>query len=164
MGRGRKTLKVQLEGVGPVIPGRPPPAPDGLEPDVADVWRALAARMPVDWFTPETFPVLTELCRHVVYAREIAAQIAAVRAKFVAEGKDILTDPRCCQVLGTLKQQHATQSDRIARLSTKLRLTLTSRYDERAADRQVRNHAVSIVPKTSPANAPATTWEDWGPH
>jgi hypothetical protein len=67
-------------------------------------------------FTGENFPMLRELCRHVDYSNMLAGKIDAALAADNSEA------------LASLLRLHSLQSERIAILSTKLRLTKASRY------------------------------------
>ena len=123
--------------------GQSPPPPEELEPDQQLEWKAITARLPVDWFTGENLPMLKELCRHITYARELARQIVKVRAEIqafmegsaadtagsigVAEHRKIeqncaMSCAGCCAATDTRPSASATSS-------TKLRLTKQSRYD-----------------------------------
>ncbi len=72
--RGRKSA-AEL-GVIQGIPERPKP-PDELTSAQAEEWRAVVARMPVNWFPREIWPLLTQYCRHICNARHIARLIEA---------------------------------------------------------------------------------------
>ena len=74
---GRKS---SYDLLAPMIPGQSPPPPEELEPDQQLEWEAITARLPADWFTGENIPMLKELCRHITYARELAKEIAEVKA------------------------------------------------------------------------------------
>jgi hypothetical protein len=110
--------------------------------------------------------MLRELCRHISYARELARQVAKLRAEIqavmegsagdtagsvgVAESRKIqagLRDELC-----RLLRSHGYQTERIGNLSTKLRLTKQSRYDASSAYRAAKD-AGSVVKKP---------WLDWG--
>ena len=78
---GRKSTYDLLE---PIIADKPPPPPGELEPEQQLEWEAITARLPVDWFTGENIPMLRELCRHISYARELARQVAKLRAEIQA--------------------------------------------------------------------------------
>ena len=54
-----------------------PDAPLDLTPDETDEWCAIVDTMPADWFARETWPLLTQYCRHTVCARRIAQLIDA---------------------------------------------------------------------------------------
>ena len=83
--RGRKSA-VSLETVVSVtgMPARPA-APDCLTTDQAAVWKNVVKSMPADWFKAETFPLLSQFCRHVTSAREVDELIAERRAEAARE-------------------------------------------------------------------------------
>ena len=67
--RGRKSaedmaLTVAEPSAIHVIPR--PDAPLDLTPEEAEVWNQTVDAMPADWFRPETFPLLSQWCRHTV--------------------------------------------------------------------------------------------------
>jgi hypothetical protein len=157
---GRKSTYDLLE---PIIPGKPPPPPEELEPDQQLEWKTITEGLPGDWFSAANDPLLKELCRHITYARELARQIVKVRAEIqafmeesaaetagsmgIAERRKIqagLRDELC-----RLLRSHGYQTERIGNLSTKLRLTKQSRYDASSAYRAAR----STMKKP---------WLDWG--
>ncbi|WP_373503643.1 hypothetical protein [Aestuariivirga sp.] len=55
-----------------------PDAPYDLTDLQAAEWRAIVARMPADWFTRETWPLLTQYCRHIISAQRIAMLLHAM--------------------------------------------------------------------------------------
>ena len=67
---GRKSTYDLLE---PIIPGKPPPPPEELEPDQQLEWKTITEGLPGDWFSAANDPLLKELCRHITYARELAS-------------------------------------------------------------------------------------------
>jgi hypothetical protein len=151
---GRKST---YDLLAPMIPGKRPSPPDDLTPEQQVEWEAIVARLPVDWFTGENIPMLKELCRHITYARELAVEIAAVKVMLSevtawtaaeAEKSNVMAAGRK-ELCGLLR----AKSERIGNLSTKLRLTKLSRYeDARTAARAARD-AGGTRPKP---------WEDWG--
>jgi hypothetical protein len=80
--RGRKSAAslTVVTSVDPVetIP-RPDPLPE-LTPEQADVWRSVVESMPGDWFAPETLPLLSQYCRHVVASRRVAQLVERAEA------------------------------------------------------------------------------------
>lgn len=85
--------------------------------------------MPVDWFTPETWPLLVAYCRHTVTARMVAALLEA-------------TDPvEDLARYDRLSRIGVRQSNILVTLATKMRLTHTARY---RVDKRV---PVSATPK-----------------
>jgi hypothetical protein len=67
-----------------VLGNERPTPPDELAEDEAAEWRAIASRMPHDWFTRENHPLLCEYCRHIVRARDLARDITKFK-QFPAE-------------------------------------------------------------------------------
>jgi hypothetical protein len=62
-----------------VLGNERPAPPDELTEEEAEEWRAIASRMPHDWWTRENFPLLCEYCRHIVRARDLAKDITAFK-------------------------------------------------------------------------------------
>lgn len=52
-----------------------PEAPLELTPEQADVWRQIVDSLPADWFPRETWPLLSQYCRHTIEARRIGQLI-----------------------------------------------------------------------------------------
>jgi hypothetical protein len=62
--RGRKSAES-------VLLQRPDP-PAELSIEQAEVWRAYVDQMPADWFRPEMWPMVCQLCRHQSNSRLLA--------------------------------------------------------------------------------------------
>jgi hypothetical protein len=139
MGRGRRS-EAALLAQGPIIPGQRPPPDPHLDEEQAKEWRKITGRLPSTWFRGENLCMLVELCRHITYSRFIAAEIARMRQ-----------NPEAKEELRSLLRAHGYQSERIGNLSTKLRLTLQSRYDPETA----------AIEANKTADGPAP-WLDWG--
>jgi hypothetical protein len=146
---GRKSA----EDLGPIIPGaeRRPPPPDDLEPAEQGHWVAITAALPPDWFNGGSAPLLKQLVRHIHLADELAQDVTRLRGELaVAKPKarsNALRELLCAQ------RAAGFESDRIASLSTKLKLTLKSRYARSDA-------AYAGVKGTATFPDP---WTDWGP-
>ena len=121
--RGRKS-SARL-GVTPGLAKRPEP-PDELTPAQAEEWRAVVTRMPVHWFPREIWPLLSAYCRHVTNARHIAGMIEDAH-------KDDLTDRKALMRLNRLLGMQERQSNVMAGLATRMRLTNQSRYTATSA-------------------------------
>ncbi len=121
--RGRKSA-AEL-GVIPSIPQRPEP-PDELTPQQAEEWREIVGRMPVDWFRREIWPLLCSYCRHICNARRIAALIEGARVVDVADRKAVMH-------FNPLLGMQERQSNAMAGLATRMRLTNQSRYTASSA-------------------------------
>ncbi len=137
---GRKSA----EDLGPIIPGaeRRPPPPDDLDPAEQAHWVAITRALPADWFATGSAPLLKQLCRHIHSADLLAADISRLRAEPEVDTK----------VLYCTLRMHASESDHIVSLSTKLKLTQKSRYG--------RNDAAYAGAKGA-ASSP-DPWTDWG--
>ncbi len=116
--RGRKSAAEF--GVIHGIPERPEP-PDELTPEQVEEWRAVVARMPVDWFRREIHPLLAAYCRHTCNARHIAALIEGARVVDVTDRKAVM---RYNRFLGMQERQTSA----LMGLATRMRLTNQSRY------------------------------------
>lgn len=98
------------------IPTRLEP-PDILPPQEQEVWRAVVATKPIDWFQADSAPVLAEYCRAVVMCHKLAALID------VADPDD----------LKDLLKMRDVESRRLSTLAVKMRLTQQSRYTPMAS-------------------------------
>jgi hypothetical protein len=117
--RGRKSA-ASLAVVASLPEHRPAP-PDDLTEEQAEEWRAIASRMPADWFTRETHPMLAQYCRHVSKARVLGKQIDAFDPAWLTEADGLAMYDR-------LTHMADRESKAIAMLGTKMRLTHQSRY------------------------------------
>jgi hypothetical protein len=142
---------------GPIIPGneRRPSPPVQLDAHERAIWTKITARLPAEWFTAESQPMLKELCRHIRSADDLSADLALARTAIDAIRKtpepsaESLT--AATQEYRAVLRAHGYQSERIGNLATKLRLTPQARYAPSTAKREAR--------KVSPYPEP---WLDWG--
>lgn len=121
--RGRKSI-ASLATVTPTSP-RPEP-PEHLSEAESAEWRDIAARMPPDWFTRESWPLLEAYCHHVVTRRLLARELAGF-------DRERLAEPEGLKRYDKLTAIAARESNILATLATKLRLSQQSRYGPRAA-------------------------------
>ena len=169
MQRGRKSLAARsisnvLALSSPTCLLDRPKAPPELTKEQKAEWDRIVGRMPSDWFGPEMWPMLANLCRHIVYAREFAGELDDLTATF----KDMCLrlhkehpelapkEIRCLARIqldqrGELVKMHSDQTRMIAMLSTKLRLTPQSRFQAVTAGRKMHDR------NQEPAKMP---WED----
>ena len=102
------------------IPQRIEPAA-GLTASQAELWREVVQSKPVEWFGPDSAPLLCEYVRAVDMCNLLSIQVEAA----LADGdRGVLKD--------VLKLRDM-ESKRVAALATKLRLTQQSRYTPQAA-------------------------------
>ena len=145
--RGRKSA-AEL-GVIQGIPERPKP-PDELTSAQAEEWRAVVARMPVDWFGREIFPLLCAYVRHVTNSRHIARLIEDAH-------KSDLSDRKALMRFNRLLGMQERQSNVLAGLATRMRMTNQSRYTATSAAAQAKG---GTGPKLWEVPEGPEPWED----
>jgi hypothetical protein len=158
------TKEAALKGSEAVrIPGQRMAAPGDLEPGAAVFWEAIVIRLPEDFFTSETVPILKAYCRHSDYCDYFARQIAEVRTAIealedaISQGRTgIRKIGKLRQTLHELHKLHAHESSHAISCATRLRLTNQSRFVPESA----RAKATQAAASTS---APPP-WHDWGVH
>ena len=116
------------------IPERPKP-PDELTSPQAEEWRAVVARMPVNWFPREIWPLLCAYCRHICNARHIAKLIEAAHDLDIGDRTALM---RFNRLLGMQERQ----SNALAGLATPVCGLPTSRAT-RPALRPLRPRAAA---------------------
>lgn len=95
--------------------------PDDLTPEQAARWRAVVDSKPVEWFGPDSLPLLKEYVRAEAMCDLLAVQIEAAMSG---------GDPGEIKAMLDMRDK---ESKRLASLATKLRLTQQSRYTPQAA-------------------------------
>ena len=98
--------------------------PEDLTEDQAKRWRSIVDANPVDWFGPNTAPLLKEYVRAEAMCDLLAFQIEAAMAGDPVETALLLK--------GYLDMRDK-ESKRLTSIGTKLRLTQQSRYTPQAA-------------------------------
>lgn len=98
-----------------------PAPPKELTKEEAAEWLAVVERLPADWFPRETWPLLTQYCRHVVASTHVAKLITAERRKPVKQ-RDIAD-------LDRLLKMQEREGRAISSLATRMRLTQQSNVD-----------------------------------
>jgi hypothetical protein len=137
--RGRKS-GASLETVLSVS-GQParPAAPERLTTDQAEVWQSVVGAMPADWFKAETFPLLSQYCRHTVAARVVDGLIAEHEAGEL----DIAR-------YNKLLIMRSRESAAMTALARTMRLTQQSRIDPKTAGRRMANMPRANLPWMPP--------------
>src|SRR4029078_260534 len=110
--RGRKSMAELMVPTtsAEIIPR--PEAPDDLTDEQSEEWHAIVNTMPADHFMRGNFPLLSQLCRHIVASRRIAQLIEQAANEKVLDLKELCT----------LLQLQAAESATIIRLSRSMRL------------------------------------------
>ena len=98
--------------------------PADLTAEQADVWRAIVNANPADLFNTGSAALLSQLCRHTIAARRVAASLWKAET---AEGD--FNEDRWFKLLA----RQEAESKILASLATRLRLTPQSRYTPRSA-------------------------------
>jgi hypothetical protein len=132
-----------------------PPAPELLTPKQAVQWVAIVNQMPGGFFTPEMYPVLIELCRHIVISDEIAEALRGFDWTW-------LDTPKQSETFERLAQLHLQQSRAIMRLSQTLRLTPSTRYEPATVESALRrkNAQPTAKPWLEQEAKPRKPWEE----
>lgn len=95
--------------------------PGDLTSEQASVWREVVDAKPVDWFSEDSAPLLSEYCRAAVMCKTLAVMVeAAIAGGEVKELSDVL-------------RLRDMEAKRLTSIATKLRLTQQSRYTPQAA-------------------------------
>ena len=90
--------------------------PGDLTIEQSEEWCAIVQAMPADHFMRGNYPLLAQLCRHIVSARRVAQLIEQTAEQTVLDLRE----------LGALLQLQAAESASITRLSRSMRLTQQS--------------------------------------
>lgn len=98
-----------------------PDAPYDLTDAQADVWRAVVNGLPADWFPTETWPLLSQYCRHVVSAEHVAKLIHDLEAK--KDGFDV-------NEYDQLLKMQEREGRALSSLATRMRITQQATYDK----------------------------------
>jgi hypothetical protein len=108
-------------------------------------WRKFTNRMPADWFPPETWPMLAQLCRHICQSRWVGQCLQEVRAGLL----DIMDDDGLDRLM-KLQSLHDREGRAMTALMVRLRLTSQQRIpDADVADRareRVKQEHVDTLP------------------
>ena len=123
-----------------IVPGEKPPPPASLTAAQGGIWRRIAADRPEKWFSAENLLLLAEFVRHAEYADHLAELIKIERAAGTEDKTNLIR----------LLKSHGYQTERLANLGTKMRLTEQSRSPAARAYAQRERTAGGVRP-----------WNDW---
>ena len=114
--RGRKSA-ADLSLVA-TLPGQRPEPPEKLSDSEAELWCAVVATKPSDWFTPDTAPLLVGYCRVSAYADQLTADMA----KFaLAPDDDLPSLALKAKLRRGISRERDAQHEKLARLLAGLR-------------------------------------------
>jgi hypothetical protein len=91
----------------------PPEPPEELSKEEAEEWRKVVSKMPPDYFQPEIYPILIELCRHICLSRFYYSKLQAVN-------KTMRTDKKSISATLALARIHMVESKTVAMLLGRL--------------------------------------------
>ena len=115
-----------------MVPGTTCEPLDELSAEERTEWAKFTRRMPPDWFPPETWPMLAQLCRHICQARWVGQCLQEVRAGLLDP-----TDEDALNSLMKLQSLHDREGRAMTALLVRLRLTSQQRIpDADVADRK----------------------------
>jgi hypothetical protein len=145
--RTEKTQPADADGtqVQPMIPGTQPEPLEELSAEERAEWRAFTRRMPIDWFPPETWPMLAQLCRHICQSRWVGQCLQEVRAGSLQDVND-----EALERIERLQRLHDREGRAMTALMVRLRLTSQQRIQDadvadRARDR-IKDEHVEVPP------------------
>src|SRR3954447_6155224 len=123
-GEFRTSAAETAQAVLAIVPGngRPPP-PDDLTKEEAALWTMYVNSMGPNYFTPETRPVLAELCKAVVNSARVHEEIKRVRDSEFTDRDE----------LAEVLKLAAAATKAVVSLSDQLRLTKKSRFTDHQA-------------------------------
>lgn len=132
-----------------MVPGTQPEPPEELSAEERAEWVKFTGRMPIDWFPPETWPMLAQLCRHICQARWVGQCLQEVRAGLLDP-----TDDDALTNLMKLQSLHDREGRAMTAMMVRLRLTSQQRIpDADVADRareRIKDEHVEVPPWMSP--------------
>ena len=108
--------------------------PTDLPADAKAIWNATVSALPSTYFNGEHVEMLRMYCMHSLYARALEAEIAVA---LIAEDR---------KLMAALMRAHALQSQRVASLGTKLRITPQSNKPAQQAQNQRANYTTGPKP------------------
>jgi hypothetical protein len=114
--RGRPSLESLMVPHNPTEIVQRPDAPYDLTGEESEEWRAIVQTMPADHFMRGNYPLLAQLCRHIVSARRVAQLVDQTAKQTDLDRKEF----------GALLQLQATETTVITRLLRAMRLTQQS--------------------------------------
>jgi len=122
-GKGEDVI---LAAAASLVRQKPPPPPKDLSQEEAAQWYNITMNMPADWFPPETWHILVELCRHICQSKYFYDQLQKLMAKKGALGKDDT------KVMKDLTIMHLMETKMITHLSVRLKIAQPAIYDPAA--------------------------------
>jgi hypothetical protein len=136
-----------LAAAASLVRQKPPPPPQELSSEEKKQWYNITMNMPADWFPPETWHVLVELCRHICQSTYFYTQLQKIQARRGALNRDDT------KVMKDLTVLHLMETKMITHLSVRLKIAQPAIYDA-ASKRAARMSRFGVDRK--PWELPAT--------
>ena len=124
--RGRKSSGDLMLAPSPVEVTERQRAPHDLSDEECEVWSAVVASEPANWFTISTRPLLAQFCRHTIQARRVAELLE----RALSDKNLSISD------YNKLLTMQDRESRAIATLGTKMRINQQSTLNHRGHMRQ----------------------------
>lgn len=131
--RGRKSFTESMAVA--LLPAQRPEPPDSLTAEQQEQWREIVNRMPPDWFTPETWPMMIQLCRHISNSRRVGHQLEQIPDSSLEDEEGLARFIK-------LTSLHDREGKAISSLMTRLQLTPRSRGHQHTAQTAIKNTPV----------------------
>lgn len=140
-----ENLQLEAAEVPPTVPGMQPEPLAELSQEERVEWVKFTGRMPADWFPPECWPMLAQLCRHICQGRFIGQCLQEARAGILDP-----TDDDALERMERLQRLHDREGRAMTAMMVRLRLTSQQRIpDADVADRareRVKDEHVEVQP------------------
>lgn len=120
--RGKKSAEAESSTAVSVIAR--PEAPLDLTPEETDEWLAITEAMPADWFPRETWPLLSQYCRHTVSSRRVSQLIDTEMAQ----------DEMDLMKLDKLLAMQARETGALKAMAASMRLAQQSTWNAKSGD------------------------------
>ena len=120
--RGKQSAaSMTVVRTGDVVAIPRPKPPVDLTDEQAIEWRAVADRMPADWFPRETHPLLIQYCRHIVSSRHVAGMID----NFLQDENE----PKSIESYNKLLIMQEREGRALSSLATRMRVSQHAQYN-----------------------------------
>jgi len=114
-----------MELMEPLMPGQKAAPLEELSQEERIEWCRFTSILPDDWFPPETWPMLAQLCRHICQSRWVGQSLQEVRAGLLDP-----TDDDALERIERLQRMHDREGKATVALMVKLRITSQQRIED----------------------------------
>ena len=107
--------------------------------EAADLWRAIVATKPADWWKDDTTPLLEAYCRAILEYRQVSVMVDGMPPRKLKSDEGFKRWKELLSIQDDL-------ANRMASLATKMRLSQQSKYGARAAESADRKSGRGRLP------------------